>query len=177
MDIAHFARLAAYNRWMNDKVFDAAQALGEDAAHEAMGAFFGSILGTLNHLAVADTVWLQRLARHPAAFASLAPVRSLPTPSALNQMLFDSLATLRPYRQLLDETLIGFCEELKGEQLDAPFDYQSMKGQPYRKRLSDVLLHVFNHQTHHRGQVTTLLMQRGVDPGATDLILMVPEWG
>lgn len=177
MDRSHFARLAAYNRWMNDKLLAAAQTLGEAAVRENRGAYFGSILGTLNHLAVADTLWLQRLGRHPAAFASLEPIRALTPPQTLNQMLCDSLASLRPYRRTLDDAFEQLCVEFSEEQLNGPLDYQSTKGQPFRKRLSDVLLHVFNHQTHHRGQITTLLSQQGVDPGATDLILLVGEVG
>lgn len=72
----HAVLMAAYNRWMNDKVYAAAAQLPHEAIAADRGAFFGSILGTLNHLLVADQVWLHRFAAHPSRFAALDPIRS-----------------------------------------------------------------------------------------------------
>ncbi len=171
----HLALAARYNQWMNDKLFAAAQALGETAVRREAGAFFGSIWGTLNHLAVADTLWLQRLARHEPGLASLSQVLALPTPASLNQEVAVDLAGLRARRTVLDDALIGLSLELTDAHLDSTLRYQSTKGLSFAKGLHEVLLHVFNHQTHHRGQATTLFSQAGVDVGDTDLLLLIPN--
>jgi uncharacterized damage-inducible protein DinB len=90
----HVRLLARYNAWMNGRLYDAAATLPEAALVVDRGAFFGSILGTLEHLVVADTLWLKRFAAHPAAGA-LAPVTALPAPTSLGQIQFGALAPLR----------------------------------------------------------------------------------
>lgn len=173
--LAHLALLADYNRWMNDKLYAAAEALGPEALHRDMQAFFGSIHGTLNHLAVADTLWLKRLAAHPARFASLAFLNDVAAPPALDHHLFDAFEELSAYRRRLDQALLDFCAEVSESQLDGPLVYLTTRGATGNKVLFGVLLHLFNHQTHHRGQATTLFHQLGVDVGPTDFILRVPE--
>jgi uncharacterized damage-inducible protein DinB len=173
--LEHLKLAARYNQWMNDKLFAAAQQLGNDAVRREAGAFFGSIWGTLNHLAVADTLWLQRLARHESGFASLSAVRALPTPTSLDQQVAGDLAGLQARRSVLDDALIRLSQELTEAHLNCTLRYQSTKGLSFAKGLHDVLLHVFNHQTHHRGQATTLFTQAGMDVGATDLLLLIPD--
>ena len=170
-----FAHLAAYNQWMNRKLYNAAAALPDEALMQDRGAFFGSLFGTLSHLVVADTIWLQRLAQHPPGFAALQGVGALPKPTALDQHPCATLAELTDLRALLDDTLTQFCAELQPAQLAEPFDYASTKGVHSRKVLGQVLQHVFNHQTHHRGQASTLFSQMGIDIGATDLLLLLPN--
>jgi uncharacterized damage-inducible protein DinB len=171
----HFAQLATYNQWMNNKLYAAAQQLEPQHLHADRQAFFGSVFGTLNHLVVADTLWLSRLARHTTPFASLAPLQGIAVPTSLGEQLFDTLAALQQRRQLLDAAFIGLANELTPSLLDSPFVYTSTKGVGGCKRLGDVLSHVFNHQAHHRGQATTLFSQLGVDVGPTDLILLMPD--
>ncbi len=170
-----FAHLAAYNQWMNRKLYNAAAALPDEALMQHRGAFFGSLFGTLSHLVVADTLWLQRLAQHPPGFATLQIVASLPQPTALDQLPCTTLAELTDLRALLDDTLTQFCAALQPAQLAEPFDYASTKGVRSRKLLGEVLQHIFNHQTHHRGQASTLFSQMGIDIGATDLLLLLPN--
>jgi uncharacterized damage-inducible protein DinB len=167
--------LARYNQWMNDKVYEAASQLALEALHRDMGAFFGSVFGTLNHLAVGDTLWLKRFAMHPPGFKSLAPMLDMAAPSALDQPLFASLGDLRTYRAQLDLAIIGLAHELTPAQLGSVLNYTTTKGLKGQKQFQGVLIHLFNHQTHHRGQVTTLFSQLGVDVGATDLLLLLPD--
>ncbi|MEN9538820.1 MAG: hypothetical protein RLZZ126_1055, partial [Pseudomonadota bacterium] len=79
--------MAEYNRWMNQRVYAAAATLPAVALTAERGAFFGSILGTLNHIAVGDTIWLRRFARYPAGFASLVTLADVPHPTSLRQTL------------------------------------------------------------------------------------------
>ena len=168
------ALLARYNRWMNAKLYDAAATLTPDDLRADRKAFFGSILGTLNHILVADTVWLKRFCAHPANFVALAPMRDVPAPQALSQTLHDALPPLRARRQEVDEMIVAWVDALTEADLDHVLDYGNMRGEPQRKRFGSLALHFFNHQTHHRGQATTLLFQQGVDVGVTDLLALVP---
>jgi uncharacterized damage-inducible protein DinB len=171
------ALLARYNRWMNQRMFEAAGRLDHAELRADKGAFFGSILGTLNHLAVGDTVWLHRFARHPAGFASLGAMEAFPRPTSLRQTLVADLPGLAAYRQRLDDVILRWVAELTPEHLASDLSYANMAGVPARRNLGGMLQHFFNHQTHHRGQVSTLLFQSGVDVGATDLFSLIPESG
>ncbi len=85
----HFVlMMASYNQWMNDKLYAVASDLPADALTAGRGAFFGSIVGTLNHIVVADTLWLKWFAAHSSPFASLDAIRALDSPAALDQILF-----------------------------------------------------------------------------------------
>ena len=172
---AHIALLARYNAWMNNKLYEAAAALPPQELVADRKAFFGSLLATMNHLVVADTVWLQRFAGHPRFAAALAPVAALPAPASLEQPQADGLAALRARRDLLDQHILDWCASLQEDDFDTPIDYRSLKGVPARRALYPLLAHFFNHQTHHRGQASTLLSQAGIDIGVTDLVVLVPE--
>lgn len=166
--------LARYNRWMNERLFEAAGKLGEAELAVDKGAFFGSILGTLNHIAAADTIWLHRFAGHPARFAALRELAAFPRPSSLRESIAPNLAGLLAYRQRLDGLIARWVAELRPEHLASSLAYANMAGVSSRRNFGDVLQHFFNHQTHHRGQVTTLLFQSGVDVGVTDLLTLIP---
>jgi len=172
---AHIALLAHYNAWMNNKLYEAAATLAPEELAAHRKAFFGSLLATMNHIAVADTIWLKRFAGHPRFAAALAPVAALPAPATLDQMLFDSLAGLRERRAFLDRQVLDWVPTLDDEDLEAVIPYRRYNGDAHHKALGPLLLHFFNHQTHHRGQATTLLTQAGVDVGVTDLLMLVPE--
>ncbi|WP_250459362.1 DinB family protein [Microbulbifer litoralis] len=171
----HFALLAGYNQWMNLKVYEAAACLSAEDLARDRGAFFGSVLGTLNHILVADTIWLKRFATHPSCLNSLREVVDLEDPKNLDQKLFDDLGRLSERRAWLDHRIISWVAELCDADLDFVLSYHSIEGVPSSKRYSSLVLHFFNHQTHHRGQVSTLLSQAGVDIGVTDLLVRVPE--
>lgn len=168
-------KMAEYNAWMNAKVFEAAGKLSAAELAQERGAFFGSILGTLNHLVVADTIWLKRFAAHTAQFAVLDSVRALPLPQQLNATLFTDLAEMTVHRVWLDTAITAFADALTEADIASPLSYSNTKGQPFTRPLGGVLMHFFNHQTHHRGQVSTLLTQAGVDIGVTDLLALIPD--
>jgi uncharacterized damage-inducible protein DinB len=160
---------------MNERLFDACGRLDPAEVAKDKGAFFGSILATLNHIAVADAIWLHRFAAHRARFPSLQDLARLPRPSSLRDTLAADLGELRTYRQSLDDLITRWTAELKPEHLLTSLEYTNMAGVENSKLLGELLLHFFNHQTHHRGQVTTLLFQSGVDVGVTDLLTLVPS--
>jgi len=172
---SHIVLMANYNQWMNAKVYEAAARLSHEELTADRKAFFGSLLATLNHILVGDTIWLKRFATHPARHGALEPVRSMPTPASLDQVLFSELAPLRKQRERLDNIIKAWAESLEDADLEHTLQYTNMKGVVGRRNFAGVVLHFFNHQTHHRGQATTLLSQAGQDVGVTDLLMLIPD--
>ncbi len=171
----HIHLMATYNQWMNARLYQAASSLPDEALAADRKAFFGSILGTLNHLALGDRVWLQRFARHPANYSVLEQIRQLPAPSNLRDLQFSNIRELSAHRAWLDQLIIDWAGSITEADLDHPLQYANMKGVPAQRDFFGLIMHFFNHQTHHRGQVTTLLSQAGIDPGDTDLLFVMPS--
>ncbi|UKE50808.1 DinB family protein [Xanthomonas translucens] len=167
--------LARYNQWINERLYAAAATLPEHAVAQPRGTFFGSLLGTLNHLVVADTIWLQRFAKHPAQYPALSAIAAAPIHAALNALQATTLAALLTQRQTLDATIATWMAQVSLTDLDITLHYRNTRGDAHRRRFGDVLLHFFNHQTHHRGQATTLLSQAGAEVGATDVLMSIPQ--
>jgi uncharacterized damage-inducible protein DinB len=170
--LRHVRMMAEYNRWMNHRLYDAANALPAAAVTADRGAFFGSIAGTLNHLAAGDSIWLRRFAA-PGQWERLREAqRWLPEPVDLREALAEDLASLRLLRERIDLLIVAWCAELKFNDLDRVLAYANRRGEARKSQLGPLLSHFFNHQTHHRGQATALLFQAGIDPGVTDLVAM-----
>jgi len=167
--------MSQYNQWMNQKIYQAARQLGNEAIEQDRGAFFGSIFKTLSHIWVADIIWLRRFAQHPQPFKSLSNLPELSSYTALDQTVANNIETLQKLRQELDKTIIKWCEEITPADLEHKLKYSDTKGNPYCKNFGQLVQHFFNHQTHHRGQVSTLINQQGIDIGVTDLLNILPE--
>ncbi|MEM7208768.1 MAG: DinB family protein [Pseudomonadota bacterium] len=168
-----FALMAGYNQWMNENVYAAAAKLSANELAQDRGAFFGSVLGTLNHIYVGDTLWLKRFCGHPDAPKALDPIRVEALPASLDAIPFTEFAQLKAAREARDDLIIDFVRTLPTRSYEIPLEYSDTKGIPMKKPLGFLLQHFFNHQTHHRGQVTTLLSQQGIDPGVTDLLAQI----
>lgn len=171
--------LAGYNRWMNDRLYAVAGLLADDDRRRDLGAFFGSVHGTLEHLLVADRLWLGRFARGGPGAAALAGAALLenddlaPDPGdSPAPERWPDFQVLRRERAATDESILAWAVRLSSRDLDAPFAYRTVNGDRRRHPGGQAVLHFFNHQTHHRGQVTDLLMRLGRDPGVTDLLVM-----
>src|SRR5690606_2768041 len=162
--------LARYNRWMNDNLYGLAATLSDEARKRDEGAFFKSIHGTFNHLLIADRVWLARFKGVKLPDGSIGPggIR------ALDQELYADFDELRRERTLTDDELSDWISDLTQERLAAQLVYMR-RGKQVQAPLWWAVAHVFNHQTHHRGQITTLLKQQDRDPGVTDLFAMLNQ--
>jgi uncharacterized damage-inducible protein DinB len=159
-----FERMAAYNTWANRRLYAACAEL-EDAYYAPRPAFFGSIHRTLNHLLVADRIWMGRL-------------EGVPGPSmALDTELYAERHELRRAREAEDGRIARFVAGLDEASLGRQLVYRNLSGHEFRDPVGLVLQHVFNHQTHHRGQVHGLLSGTPVAPPPLDLILYVREGG
>lgn len=153
--------MAEYNRWMNDNLYRSARSLTNKQIGEDRGAFFRSLHGTFAHLIWADQLWLARFTGDETA-----------GPDA-TRMHFDELAETRA---MLDDRIMGWANTVQQGWLEQPLSWFSGL---YKKTFTQpgwlAVTHFFNHQTHHRGQATTLLMQFGIDPGVTDLMFMATQ--
>jgi uncharacterized damage-inducible protein DinB len=157
--LAHAQTMASYNRWMNERLYAHCAELSDEERKQDLGAFFRSVHGTLNHLLLADRLWLGRFTGEGLKI------------QGLDQELYADFAELRRERERTDRALTNWVATLSDTQLAAPFTFKSYTNpQPRTLPLWTAVTHLFNHQTHHRGQLTTLLKQLDRDPGVTDLI-------
>lgn len=151
-------RLYVYTRWANDQVVAACEAIPTDDVHRDLGGSFPSVLATLEHVAAADWVWLERWqGRSPGGF-----------PDGVDT---SSLEAIHRYWQDIQDRRAVWLESLTDADLDRVVAYRNTKGGAYEGRLSDLLTHVVNHSTYHRGQLVTYLRQLGHPAPSTDLVL------
>ncbi|WP_424993775.1 DinB family protein [Oceanicaulis sp.] len=156
---SHPSRMAAYNTWANARLYDAATALNDFERKRDVKAYFTSLHGTLNHMLTADRIWLKRLTGEGDA------------PDRLDAVLFDQFSELREAREVEDKRLMDYASEVRADQLGDTLDYVNTRGEAKALPLGVVLTHLFNHQTHHRGQATHILRQLGVaEPPSLDLL-------
>ncbi|MEN9518320.1 MAG: hypothetical protein RLZZ381_908 [Cyanobacteriota bacterium] len=173
--LSNLQLMSQYNQWMNQKIYQVAQQLGNEKIQQDQGAFFGSLFGTLNHIYVADIIWLRRFAQHAKNYQSLNQLPELSSYTKLNQTVANDLESLNKLRQELDNIIINWCQEIDPEDLEDNLSYIDTKGNSYQKNFAQLIHNLFNHQTHHRGQVSTLISQQGLDVGVTDLLEIIPE--
>jgi uncharacterized damage-inducible protein DinB len=156
-----FEQSAAYNRWANARLYEAALALDETHYRRNVGAFFKSMHGTLNHLLVADRIWLKRLTGEGEH------------PTQLDAILYEDRLRLAAARADEDERIIRYVASLDEASLGGLVSYATTSGKPFEQKRSDILAHLFNHQTHHRGQAHTVLsICTGREPPSLDLLAM-----
>jgi uncharacterized damage-inducible protein DinB len=175
--LRQFRRFAQYNSWFNGRLYELVSSLTDEERRRDMGAFFRSIHGTLNHILLTDRIWLGRVSQHAHGFRSLEKTPLIFEFESLGQILYERFPELTAQRRETDAAIRGWVEELTPEVLESDLAYSRSTGQSMVAPLWHVASHLFNHQTHHRGQVTTLLSQLGRDPGVTDFIRLafMPE--
>jgi uncharacterized damage-inducible protein DinB len=163
IDGAYVARMARYNRWQNENLYGVADKLSDDERCGERGAFFGSIHKTLSHLLWADRIQMSRFTDVPRPSAGI--------PESVS--LYPDWNALKDERVLFDGTIIDWADALDPSWLAADYTYYSgaLKRELTRPRWL-LVTHLFNHQTHHRGQVHCMLTQAGGRPSDTDLPFM-----
>lgn len=156
-DDSSFQLMAQYNRWMNRKLYAVCTGIPKEERHRDMGAFFKSIHATLDHIFFADRAWMDRFTGQPVS------VR-------LGDVLHTDFVSLQQDREALDEAIVAWASQIDQDWLTHAFEYtSSVDGETRIQPAWVYVIHLFNHQTHHRGQVTALVKQLGYDPGITDL--------
>ena len=162
MDLNWVRTLYEYNGWANQRVFDAVAVLTPEQYSRDLKNSFRSVRETLTHVVAAEWIWLERC-------RGVSP-KALPGPEQ-----FPNLAALRGAWHKLDGEQGAVLSELAPEQLTQPLGYVNTRGETFAYPLWQILAHVVNHSSYHRGQITTLLRQLGAEPAATDLLLFYDE--
>ena len=156
--VDHFQLMARYNQWMNETLYQVCADIPDEDRKQDLGAFFKSIHATLNHILYGDKAWMGRFTHTPFYAPNM------------GQNLYADFDQLRAERQATDCRILDWSQTLAPDWLTAQLDYKSTIDNKTRRLPTWVLVaHMFNHQTHHRGQVTTLIKQLGHEPGITDL--------
>jgi uncharacterized damage-inducible protein DinB len=163
IDSSYVQRLARYNRWQNENLYGVADALSDAERRRERGAFFGSIHGTLSHLLWADRIWMSRFAGTPR------PAGGIPE----SVSLYGDWGELKRERAAFDGVIVDWADKLDDDTVAGDLTWFSgaIKADVSRPKWL-LLTHMFNHQTHHRGQVHCMLTQAGGKPGDTDLFIM-----
>lgn len=159
LDRAYFVLLAEYNRWANRRLYTAVAQLSDAEYRKPRPSFFGSIGKTLNHILVGDRIWMSRFTQTSVAITSL------------DQILHDDFADLRQARETEDDRILATMQNFDAAKLPTVLVYQSMGGVQGRIQYDLGLAHMFNHQTHHRGQVHDQLSATTVAPPELDFLL------
>ncbi len=160
--IEEVRELQAYDAWATNRILTAAARLGRDDLTRDLGSSFPSVLDTLAHILSADWVWLERwLGRSPTG-----------TPADWDLGTLDGVRAR--WLEVRAERA-GFLEELTDQDLQRRVDYRDTSGRPWTSTMAQMLRHVVNHATYHRGQVVTMLRQLGATPPSTDLIRFYRE--
>jgi uncharacterized damage-inducible protein DinB len=163
IDLGYVQDMARYNRWQNGNLYGVAEPLGDAERRRDRGAFFGSIHATLSHLLWADRIWMSRLAGMPR------PEGGIPE----SVSLYSDWNELKRTRATFDAVMVDWADGLDLASLDGELTWYSGSAKAeLRKPIWLLITHMFNHQTHHRGQVHCMLTQAGGKPGDTDLTLL-----
>jgi uncharacterized damage-inducible protein DinB len=160
MATEHFRQFAAYNRWANARLYGAALDLSDQVYRLHIGVFFGGLHGTLNHLLLTDRLWLKRLTGEGDY------------PTRLDAILYEGRTELTRARIAEENRLIAVIDKYDDTALANLHSYKTTSGMPQSQVLANILLHLFNHQTHHRGQAHACLsILTGGEPPSLDLLV------
>ena len=160
MQVDQFKQFAAYNKWANARLYAAALDLPETSYRLHIGVFFGGLHGTLNHLLLTDRIWLRRLTGEGDY------------PNRLDAILYEDRKELSRARIAEDERLIKVIGSYDEATLKGLHGYKTTSGMPQSQILGEILMHLFNHQTHHRGQAHACLsILTGDEPPSLDLLV------
>jgi uncharacterized damage-inducible protein DinB len=166
IDITYLQTMARYNCWQNENLYGAANTLADDARRADRGAFFSSIHGTLSHLLWGDSMWMHRFAATPKPDVAISQSADYVT----------GWDDLQARRVALDEVIIDWTKTLDPAWLQGDLSWWSgAVNRQMSKPVDGVVVHFFNHQTHHRGQIHAMLTAAGAKPDATDLMLLLAE--
>jgi uncharacterized damage-inducible protein DinB len=154
------SKLFAYNRWANAKTLESVSALTEEELGRKLGGSFPSVRETLAHLYAAEWVWLERL--RGISPGGLPPSEEVPT-----------LTALREKWNAVEERQKAFVAGVAEARMAQTMSYTNVKGEPWSYPVGELLVHIVNHSTYHRGQVATMLRQLGKTPESTDYLLFL----
>ncbi|WP_252179457.1 DinB family protein [Endozoicomonas sp. 4G] len=172
---SNFRMLALYNQRMNKQLLSVCGRLTKEQLHKETHSFFSSVMSYWNHILFGDLIMLRRLAENRLVDIEEEVLSSLPVAKSVNDTFANSLKELIPLRERVDEIYVQFANSLDEDKCCKTVRYTTTEGSTLEKNVGEFCQHIFNHQTHHRGQLTCVLSQFGLDFGCTDLPMIVPE--
>lgn len=147
----YLSTMANYNTWANTRIFELCANLNDYEYRLDRKSFFGSIHCTLNHILLVDILWLARLqSQKPHSIESL------------NQILYENFDELRAERVRQDQKLTNYFLSVDSSELSRTLRFRRMDGSNCEGVVEDFIATLFNHQTHHRGQIHVMLTQSGI---------------
>lgn len=170
LQLEQYKAFAYYNQSFNRRIYELSATLTDDLRKANRGAFFGSIHRTLNHILLADRIWLARFRNANIAREVLDSAELIDTCPSLDEELFREFLDLQAGRLATDQVILNWTEVLTEKDITSTMSYKNFQGIERQHPCWLAISHLFNHQTHHRGQVTTLLFQLGIDPEVTDFL-------
>jgi len=183
MNVADIQALYAYNRWANERLFSALEKLNHHQFTAAIQSSFPSVRETVFHILFAEWLWLKRwqgtsprstLADpdvSPATWSTLSP-GGIPTLKELS-----TLSELKSFADAIEQERQEFLRGLNEDVLHARLHFSDMAGTPYSEPLVQLMQHLVNHGTYHRGQVITMQRQIGAETVALDMLYFFRESG
>lgn len=181
MDLNAIHTLYAYNRWANLRMFSVVEKLSEAQFNVSIQSSFPSVRESVFHILAAEWIWLKRwkgtspIATQPVTGVSFETWKGLRAAGVPPPVELSTVAELRAFCDALEDERQQFLDGLHDEDLQAPLNYSDMSGAPHSLPLGQLMQHVVNHGTYHRGQVTTLLRQAGAASIATDMLYFFRE--
>jgi len=160
---------------MNDQLMESCLALSNDILEKETHSFFPNIISYWNHILFGDLILIGRLALNQIGKLSAQDLSVFPTPKSPQDMYYSQLSDIAVLRKQVDELIVKYCTNLTENECDKFITYTTTEGVSITKAVADVTQHIFNHQAHHRGQLTCVLSQFGVDYGCMDLPVIVSE--
>lgn len=173
--IKNFRMLARYNLRVNSQLMQVSIALPQAQLTTDTRSFFSNIVDYWNHLLFGDLILLRRLAANNLGMLSQQSFVGLPLAKSPADVYATDIHELKELRRKVDLLLLKFCDNLNDDEVENMITYTTTEGEIISKLAADIIQHLFNHQTHHRGQLTCVLSQFGVDYGCMDLPVIVAE--
>lgn len=166
IDARYVLTMARYNAWQNRQIIEIVKTMDKEALTLDRGVFFGSISRTLNHLLWADTLWMSRLCSDVPA----------PEPGGDTTDITRTIGDWQAQRFMLDGRIRIWAQTLSNLDLQGELTWRSqIYDKDFHTPVWQCVTHMFNHQTHHRGQVHAMLTQAGLEAPVTDLLFMPEE--
>jgi len=173
--VNNFQMMAKYNKRINQQLITCCQSLSSDDLLKETDSFFSNIISYWNHILFGDLILLNRLAVNGISCLSETSLNGLPTPKSPHEIHHENFNDIMVLRNKVDVIITQYCESLSDLDCEKRITYQTTEGEMITKKVADITQHIFNHQTHHRGQLTCILSQLGVNYGCMDLPVIVSE--
>jgi uncharacterized damage-inducible protein DinB len=171
----NFRMMAIYNQRMNQQLIGVCEQLSPEQLNQETHSFFSTVMCHWNHILFGDLIMLRRLTDNGVVEVDTLILQKLPIAKSVTDQFVNNLENLKSLRAVLDEVYVNITQAFTADCCTHIVKYTTTEGGVIERTVGEFFQHLFNHQTHHRGQLTCVLSQFGLDFGCTDLPILVPE--